>query len=195
MAESRARLLLLAPLLVLLLGTRAGHFGALPDASWAVFFLAGFYLRGAQALSFPLLMAAAVLADWWAIRAQGLDFFAHYCVSPAYAFLVPAYGSLSVAGAWLGRRAAGDPRRALRLLPLALPAGVGVCFLISNGSFYWLSGRVPAATLPGWLENLAQWFPPYLATAAAYVALAAIVHALALPLRARLPAALRATRS
>jgi len=40
------------------------HFEAFPDASWGVFFLAGFWLRGAGRWAFPLLMAEAVLIDY-----------------------------------------------------------------------------------------------------------------------------------
>ena len=66
------------------------HFDALLDASWGIFFLAGFWLRGAGRWAFPLLMAEAVLIDYLVISGQGLDFWSHYCVSPAYLALLPA---------------------------------------------------------------------------------------------------------
>src|SRR5690606_36139481 len=55
---------ILALLAVVMLATRINHFGALPDASWAVFFIAGFYLRGWGRWAFPLLMALAVAIDY-----------------------------------------------------------------------------------------------------------------------------------
>ena len=33
--------------------TRIHHFGAVPDASWGAFFLAGFWLRGSARWAFP----------------------------------------------------------------------------------------------------------------------------------------------
>ncbi len=64
--------------------TRIHHFDVLPDASWAIFFLAGFWLRGSARWAFPLLMAEAVLVDFVVITQQGMSFWSQYCVSPAY---------------------------------------------------------------------------------------------------------------
>ena len=75
---------ILAILAIVMLATRVNHFSALPDASWAVFFVAGFYLRGSARWAFPLLMALAVLIDFFVITGQGIDFWSHYCVSIAY---------------------------------------------------------------------------------------------------------------
>lgn len=182
MPSPRLRLALLLPLAIVLIATRAGHIEALPDASWAVFFLAGYYLRGWLALGFPLLFAAAVLTDAWVIESQGLSFFEHYCVSPAYWFLLPAYASLSAGGAWLASAGGADPLRALVRLPLALVASVAVCFLLSNGSFYWLSGTVAEPTLGGWLLNMSHWFLPFLATTALWTGIAVLLHGLTLAL-------------
>lgn len=193
MRTARLRLALLLPLVLLLVGTRAGHFEALPDASWAVFFAAGYYLRAHLLLGFMLLFGTAVLVDAWVIEAQGLGFFEHYCVSPAYWFLLPAYASLSAGGAWLARAGRGDPARTLARLPLALLASVAVCFLLSNGSFYWLSGVVGSPSLGGWLLNMSHWFLPFLGTTALWVGILAILHALAIAL-ARAPAEIRRLR-
>ena len=57
---------LVAALLVLTrlhLPTTFGHLGPLPDASWAAFFIGGYYLRGWSRWAFPLFMAAAVAVD------------------------------------------------------------------------------------------------------------------------------------
>ena len=45
---------LFAILAIVMAATRVNHFAALPDASWVVFFLAGFYLRGSASWAFPL---------------------------------------------------------------------------------------------------------------------------------------------
>ena len=49
-------------LVLLMVGTRINHFAPIPDASWAVFFIGGFYLRSWTRWAFPLLMALAVAA-------------------------------------------------------------------------------------------------------------------------------------
>lgn len=62
-------ILFLTLLLIAWMGlTRSSHFGDvfnLPDASLAVFFLAGFYLR--SAFAFPLFLTVAVASDYLAI--------------------------------------------------------------------------------------------------------------------------------
>ena len=93
------------------------HFDAVPDASWGVFFLAGFWLRGSARWAFPLLMAEAVLIDYAVITNQGLDFWSHYCVSTAYWFLIPSYFSLWLGGSLLAKHAHG-----LRLSSVAMGA-------------------------------------------------------------------------
>ena len=67
MNNNRQRATILALLAVLMVATRMHlpasitHFGPVPDASWAVFFIGGFYLRNWTRWAFPLLMALAVL--------------------------------------------------------------------------------------------------------------------------------------
>jgi hypothetical protein len=160
------------------------HFDALPDASWGVFFLAGFWLRGSARWAFPLLMLEAVLVDYAVITNQGLDFWSHYCVSVAYWFLIPAYFSLWMGGSVLARYQRGLSLSTLGMAALALLASVSVCYVVSNGSFFWLSGSVPAATrnLAGWMANLADWYLPFLETTAVWVGLGAVLHVLAVEL-------------
>lgn len=156
------------------------HFDAVPDASWGVFFLAGFWLRGSARWAFPLLMAEAVLIDYAVITNQGMDFWGHYCVSVAYWFLIPSYFSL-----WLGGTVLAKHQRGLRLstfamAALAVLASVTVCYVLSNGSFYWLSNSVPAPRSMGaWAENLGDWYLPFLQTTAAWIALGAVLHVMA----------------
>jgi hypothetical protein len=149
------------------------------DASWAVFFLAGFWLRGAGRWAFPLLMVEAVLIDYLVINGQGLDFWSHYCVSAAYWFLVPSYYSLWLGGSWLARHQAGLRLQTLGMATVALAISWAACYLLSNGSFYWLSDSVPLPrSMAAWSTNLFDWYLPFLETTAAYVALGAVVHVL-----------------
>jgi hypothetical protein len=54
-----------------------------------------------------------------------------------------------------------------------------VCYLISNGSFYWISASVPAPRSFGaWFVNLGDWYLPFLEVTALYVGLGAVLHVL-----------------
>ena len=48
------------------------------------------------------------------------------------------------------------------------------CYLISNGSFYWLSNAVPLPrSTASWMTNLGDWYLPFLGTTALYVGIGA----------------------
>jgi hypothetical protein len=161
--------------------TRVNHFAALPDASWAVFFAAGFYLRGSARWAFLLLMALAVLIDFFVITGQGIDFWSHYCVSIAYWFLVPAYLALWAGGSLLRKMYRGLGIRELGLLGAFAIVAMTVSYAISNGSYYWLSDTWMAGgqvrSFRGWIENLGDWYLPYLRTSVIYAAIAVVLHA------------------
>ena len=178
MTSTTSRLFILSVLALLMAASRAhvfDHFSP-PDASWAVFFIAGFHLRGWGRWVFPGLMALAVGVDWWVITGQGIDFWNHYCVSAAYWFLVPAYAAMWAGGAWLRRRYTGASWEALGRLAAAFVLSVLACHLLAQGSFYWLSDSVTNPTLAGWWENYTDWLAPYLGTAGVYVAIAAALQ-------------------
>lgn len=175
-------------LALVMAGTRINHFGALPDASWAVFFAAGFYLRGSARWAFPLLMAEAVLIDFIVITSQGMSFWSAYCVSAAYWFLIAAYGVLWVGGSLLNRQYRGLNLRSLGMAAAILVGSVTACHLLAQGSFYWLSASVPEPrTFGGWFANFADWYLPYLSTTALYTAIGAGLHTLATLLARSLP--------
>ncbi len=179
MTATTQRLFILFVLALLMAASRAqvfDHFSP-PDASWAVFFSAGFQLRGWGRWAFPLLMALAVAVDWYVIAGQGIDFWNHYCVSAAYWCLVPAYGALWAGGSWVRRHYTGASWAALGRLAAAFVASVLVCHLIAQGSFYWVSDSVTSPSLAGWWKNYSDWLPPYLAVAGVYVGIAAALQA------------------
>ena len=177
---------------LLMAATRSHHFAVVPDASWAVFFVAGFYFsstgpartgagnglsgRKRSLLAFALLMTLAVATDFFVIRNQGMDFWSHYCVSPAYWFLVPSYATLWFGGAWLRARNHGLRPRDLGLLLASAVVAASACYLVSNGSFYWISASVPARSLGGWIENLGDWYLPFVQTTLMYIGIAAALH-------------------
>ncbi|HYG07363.1 MAG TPA: hypothetical protein VD865_13290 [Stenotrophomonas sp.] len=177
MTDRSQRAFVLLLLALLMTATRINHFAPVPDASWAVFFLGGFYLRGWTRWAFPLLMALAVLIDWLVISSQGLAFWQHYCVSPGYVALLPAYLALWAGGAWLSTRPARAPALMLARGAAVLVLSVALCHLIAQGAFYWSSRSVAEPSVAGWLRNYTDWFGPYLRTAFMYVAAAALLHA------------------
>lgn len=153
------------------------------DASWGLFFLAGFWLRGSARWAFPLLMAEAVLIDYLVISGQGINFWDHYCVSAAYWALVPSYFALWMAGSWLSRQSLGLNLRSLAYTVGAVLAGWLACYVISNGSFYWLSNSVPQPRSVGaWFANMVDWYGFFLETTVLYVALGLVIHGLVVQL-------------
>ena len=176
MSANVQRAFVLSLLVLLMAGTRINHFAPIPDASWAVFFIGGFYLRSWTRWAFPLLMVLAVVIDWAVISSQGINFWQHYCVSAAYWMLVPAYFALWAGGMLLRRYYKAASWQSLGLLVASLVGSVALCHLIAQGSFYWISASVAEPTFAGWAKNYSDWLLPYLRTAAMYTAAAAMVQ-------------------
>lgn len=168
-------------LALLLAATRGHHFptlqNLLPSASGAVFFLAGMYLR--PLVAFAALCALAALVDYVAIAWAGVDSF---CVSPAYAALLPAYGALWLAGRLHAARCG---LNSVALVPLAASVLIGAvsCELISSGSFYVFSGRFAEPSLAGFGARMAQYAPKSLLALSFWVGAAAGLQALAVAVR------------
>ncbi|PWB58535.1 MAG: hypothetical protein C3F18_02285 [Nitrosomonadales bacterium] len=177
---SRQQLAIGFGLVLLMALTRSHHWAALhslPDASWAVFFLAGVYLRSLWIA--PALMLGAALIDYAAITWGGVSSF---CISPAYWLLVPAYASLFLAGRVYARH----HRLAWSALPWLLVftlAGALAAELFSSGGFYFLSGKFAEPGLGEFIPRLVKYFPRMLSTMAAYLGLAALIHIAAASLR------------
>ena len=146
------------------------------DATWAVFLIGGFHLRAWAKWAFPALMALAVLIDYLVITGQGMNFFAHYCVSPGYWMLVPAHAAMWAGGDWLRRHHTGASLGALARLGAVLVAATATCHLFAQGGFYWLSNAVAEPTVAGWATNYGHWFAPYLGATAMFVGVAALAQ-------------------
>jgi hypothetical protein len=167
---TRNRLIFIA-LATGMIATRVRHFDVLPDASWAILFLGGFYLRGP--LAFSALMLEAVAIDYVTTQHAGVS---SYCLSPAYAMLLPAYGALWLGGL-LSRRLWRRGRWAgLVAFAGALMLSMSFCFLLSNGGFYWLSGHVASPNVAGWLANFRRWYPHFVLVQCLYAGVAVFLH-------------------
>jgi len=155
--------------------TRGHHVASLthlPDASWAIFFLLGFYFR--QRVMLPVFLAQAALIDYLSITHFGVD---DFCVTGAYAFLLPAYSALWAAGHWYAARYQLHVR-SLPLFAASATAGAFVCELISSGSFYFLGGRFSETSVLEFASRLAQYFPANMGSIALYLGCAALIHTL-----------------
>ena len=159
--------------------TRFNHFGssaALPDASYAVFFLGGLYLgrmRGALAL-LALLLLEAALVDYYAINFLGVS---GWCVTSAYGFLVFAYSSLWFIGRWYAPRHDLTGKSLLGLFAAAVVAG-SLAFVIANVSFYLLAGYFGRMSAAEYTSSVAQYYGPYVEVAVMYIGGAVVLQML-----------------
>lgn len=168
-----------AALVLLMLATRSNlisHFGTnlfLPDASMAVFLLAGFFF--ASRLFFGALMVLAVAIDYVAIAQFGVN---DYCITPAYWALLPTYAAL-----WFGGRFYASSHQftwaSLGKFVAISWVAVSVAFLISNVSFYLLAGYFSQMSAMDYANAVSQYYFPYVAGAAVYLLVATLIYAVA----------------
>ncbi len=171
---SRSQLLVGFALVALMAATRMHHFGSslhFPDASLAVFLLAGVFI--ARPSFFALLMLEAGVLDYVAITHLGVS---DYCVTPAYWFLIPTYAALWYAGRYYAQIHQFTLRSLGRFSAISF-AAVSVAFLISNGAFYLFSGRFPDLSIAEYAGRIAQYYLPYVSGAAMYLVPAALLYA------------------
>jgi hypothetical protein len=158
----------LLPVLLILsmMMTRSSHFGSpfsLPDASLAVYFMAG--LSGCGFGIFGLLIIEAVLIDYLAISYFGIS---DFCISPAYNFLLLSYAGMW-SGGWISRK-----YLALGFSDTVKVFAVGifattVAYVISNGSFYVISGNFGELTWSGYFEQFCRYYSMYVVSTSIYI--------------------------
>lgn len=155
----------LIALLALMAITRIGHFGSavsLPDASLAVFLLGGLWLAGWG--HFAVFMALAFAVDFGLAQSATE---AGWCLTPAYWGLLPTYALLWQAGRWLRRWPELPPVRFAAVGALA----VTLAFVVSNATFWAFSGLFPEMGVAEYAQRVMGYYPPYLGSAALYLAL------------------------
>jgi len=173
---SKRNAIILAVVLSIVMWATRGHHVAtlthLPDASWAIFILLGLYFRHRVLL--PVFLAQAALIDYLSITQFGVN---DYCVTLAYAFLLPAYSALWLVGRWYATRYQLNAHT-LHIFAVAAVVGTAGCELISSGSFYFLGGRFADTSLAEFATRLMLYFPGDLVNATLYLSIAMIIHVL-----------------
>ncbi len=162
------KLKLLLGLIFLMILTRYSHLRplGLPSATLAIFFIAGVYLRK---FIFPaVLIGCTGLIDYFSVQGGPA-----WCITPAYGFLIPTYLAL-----WFG----GKRFQTLEItqwnqaasMTITLAICTTLAFMISNGSFYALSGHEVYENMnfTEYAQRQASRFPGYLIKPFVYVSIA-----------------------
>ncbi len=175
MKSQTLKYLVLSTALVILMAlTRSHHFDSinhLPDASLAVFLLAGFFL---PQLAFPVLLIVAGGADYVAFNYVGIS---DWCFSPAYWFLIPTYAVIFYAGRYY-RSLHQDSWMGLSRFTLTALLATSAAFVISNMSFYAFSGRYAEMTVTQYVSHITQYYLPYMSSAFMYLLPAVLLRVL-----------------
>lgn len=153
--------------------TRGHHFASidfLPSASFAAFFIAGYYLR--STIMFVALLALCAGLDIAAVTWGGVS---NFCVTPAYGFLLPAYGTMWLAGRWTAAHTGWQFSSLFKLTGVVVVASA-IAELFSSGGFYFFGGRYAEPTLAEFMPRLAKYFPHQLEAVAFWVVVALIAH-------------------
>ena len=172
--DARSRTLIFIALAALMTATRGQQFAPLahhlPDASLAVFFLAGLYLRSLW--TFPALFALATVIDLMAIGWGGVS---SYCMTPAYWMLVPAYGVVWGLGRWSSERLAPTLSSLPLFLGVLLTGGV-LAEVFASSSFYVFSGLFADLSLAELAGRFLTYMPATLLHLMLYAGLVALAH-------------------
>lgn len=185
MQSQTKSLAIFAGLVALMAATRYNHFGsgiALPDASLAVFLLAGFFMarqRLAALAAFIFLLLEAGGVDYYAIALQGTS---DWCFSPAYWFLIPTYGVLFFAGRWYAPRVQNSAKSFAEFIGVSCLAS-SAAFFISNASFYLFSGKFADLSMTQYADRVAQFYLPYMSSSLMYLTIAGAIYAILSNLR------------
>jgi hypothetical protein len=169
-----------AGLMLAMATTRFNHFGSafsLPDASWAVFFLGGLYLAQyarASLAVFIMLILQAGLMDSYVTTVQGVS---DWCITPAYWFLIPTYGGLWFVGRWFALHHSFAGKGLVWLTGSAWAAN-SFAFLLSNASFYLVSGRVSEMTMTEYASRVSGYYVSYVFMSMLYIACVVGIHML-----------------
>ena len=158
-------------LLTIMIATRSHLLiSHIQDASWAIFFLLGFYVR--DKLGLPLFMLAAFIIDLLVIESKGGE---SYCFTISYPFLIPAYASLWLSGRWFSKHYSENLQGLFYFIASAI-IGITVCDVISSGGFYWFSGRFDNVNITEFAGRITTFLPMFMKTTLLHLSIAAVIH-------------------
>jgi len=169
---------IITALAAVMAATRFDHFGSavtLPDASLAVFFLGGLYLARAGRMAvfaFVALIVEAVAIDFYVTSAQGIS---DWCLTPAYWFLLPTYGSLWLSARWLALQNLTQGKGLVVLAGVAWLAN-SFAFVLSNAAFYLLSEHFSDMAPMEYANRVSAYYGSYVSVALLYIACAIALH-------------------
>ena len=162
-------------LLLAMVLTRGNITAHLQDASWAIFFMVGFYLRDGilGRYAFPAFFLVAFVIDL--IVVDAINGGTHYCFTPSYPFLIPSYAAMWFGGRWFATNYQESALGLSRFVGAALVATV-VCFFISNLGFYFFAGKFEEMSITAYALAVAKYLPGYLTTTGLYLGFTALLH-------------------
>ena len=163
--DARQERLVILLLTVVMAVTRIEHFGlsrVVPDASTAIFFMAGLLIAGP--VWFAALLIEALALDITAIKAVGVD---PVCITFGYFMMIPAYAALWYAPRVLRNGFTPDVAGFGKLV-LACAAGTAVFFVLSNIGYYFGGGFSVSMGAAEFARRVAQYFPDYLTSTLIY---------------------------
>jgi hypothetical protein len=162
-------------LLLAMILTRGNITAHLQDASWAIFFMVGFYLRGSSLgrYAFPAFFLVAFVIDLVVIDAVNGG--THYCFTPSYPFLIPSYFAMWFAGRWFANNYQESGLGLFKFVAAAF-VGTAACFFISNVGFYFFAGKFEVMSIAEYAQAVAKYLPGYLKTTGIYLGFIGLLH-------------------
>lgn len=160
-------------LLIVMVVTRSNYLSHIYDASWAIFFLVGFYYR--SYIGLPIILLVAIGIDFAVISARGGH--QDYYLTPSYLFVIPAYFTLWFAGRKLAHNYSENLKGLFNFIGLAV-ISIVACNLISSGGFYWMSTNVIELSLSEIFYRTIEFIPGHLQSTMIYLIAAALIHSI-----------------
>ena len=163
-------LLIAAAMAFFMLLTRGSHVltqFSLPDASLALFLLAGLWLGVSIKSRLAWFAGFFALATFIDFGAAALDPAQGFCLTDGYWGLIPSYAAMWLGGVWLSRQ-----RDAFNIVPYTL-VSLGttfIAFVISTQTYYLFSGRFPNHDLLASMQHGWEYLPSWMGYAAMYFA-------------------------
>ncbi len=135
---------------------------SLPDASLAIFLMAGLFLR--RAFWFAGFFVLATIIDF---GAAAFDPTQGFCLSNGYWGLIPAYGVMWLGGLFLSKQDAFSLKK-INVYALVTLITTFIAFVISTQTYYLFSGRFPAQGLIESMQHGWNYLPSWMGFSAMY---------------------------